>query len=151
MAAFQRERDRHVSQRSKYIIIVGCGRLGGSLANQLSRDGHQIVVIDRREGAFDKLSSDFSGFRILGDASEIDVLRQAHIERATHLFAVTTQDNLNLMVAQIALTLFHVPTVVARVFDPLREQIYSEFGIETVSPVKLSAEAFLKAVNHKEA
>lgn len=137
-----------MAQRSQYIIIVGCGRLGGALANQLSRDGHQIVVIDRREGAFDKLSSDFSGFRILGDASEIDVLRQAHIERATHLFAVTTQDNLNLMVAQIALTLFNVPKVVARVFDPLREQIYSEFGIETVSPVKLSAEAFLKAVNH---
>lgn len=139
-----------MSQRSQYIIIVGCGRLGGSLANQLSRAGHQIVVIDRREGAFDKLSADFSGFRIMGDASEIDVLRQAHIEQATYLFAATTQDNLNLMVAQIAKTLFHVPYVVARVFDPLREQIYSEFGIETVSPVKLSAQAFLNALNHKE-
>lgn len=137
--------------RSEYIIIVGCGRLGGSLANQLSREGHQIVVIDRREAAFDKLSADFSGFRLMGDASEVAVLRQANIERATTLFAATTQDNLNLMVAQIAKTFFHVPHVVARVFDPLREQIYGEFGIDTVSPVKLSAEAFLSVLKDREA
>jgi trk system potassium uptake protein TrkA len=140
-----------VAQSSQYIIIVGCGRLGGTLANQLSRTGHQIVAVDRRESAFDKLSADFSGFRILGDASEIEVLRQARIEQAQYVFAATTQDNLNLMVAQVAKTLFNVPHVVARVFDPLREQIYSDFGIATVSPVKLSADAFLHVLNHREA
>jgi len=128
---------------SNYIVIVGCGRLGGMLANRLSAIGNQLVVIDRREAAFDKLSTEFSGFRITGDASELDVLRQAHTDQADYLFAITTQDNVNLMVAQIARKIFDVPKVIARVYDPARETIYREFGIETISPTKLSAEAFM--------
>lgn len=134
---------------SSYIIIVGCGRLGGLLANQLSADGHRLVVIDEREAAFDKLSTEFSGFRITGDASELAVLRQAHSEQADYLFAITTQDNVNLMVAQIARKIFNVPKVVARVYDPAREMIYREFGIETISPTKLSSDSFMKLVSQK--
>lgn len=131
---------------SYYIVIVGCGRLGGMLANRLSATGNQLVVIDRREAAFDKLSTEFSGFRIVGDASELDILRQANTAKADYLFAITTQDNINLMVAQIARKIFDVPKVVARVYDPARETIYREFGIDTISPTKLSAEAFLGQV-----
>jgi trk system potassium uptake protein len=133
--------------QSHYIVIVGCGRLGGMLANRLSALGNQLVIIDRAEGKFDKLSTDFSGFKIVGDASELHVLRQAHVEKADFLFATTTEDNVNLMVAQVARAVFKVPHVIARVFDPTRETIYSEFGVDTISPTNLSAEAFMKLLS----
>jgi trk system potassium uptake protein TrkA len=134
---------------SNYIVIVGCGRLGSMLANSLSVQGHSLVVIDQREIAFDKLSADFTGFKILGDASEIAVLREAKAHKADYLFATTTEDNINLMVAQIARTIFNVPNVVARVYCPTREAIYSEFGVQTISPTKLTADAFM-ALLHPE-
>lgn len=128
---------------SHYIIIVGCGRLGSLLANQLSAQGHQVVIIDHREAMFDKLSHEFSGFRVVGDAIEMSVLRQARPEMADYLLAITTQDNTNLMVAQIAKRIFGIPKVIARVYDPEREQLYREFGIDTISPTKLAAQTFL--------
>ena len=133
----------------KHIVIVGCGRLGGVLANQLSGIGHNLVVIDRRKTAFDKLSADFSGFKIIGDAVELQVLHEANIQDADYLFAATTTDNANLMVAQVAREVFNIPHVVARVYDPAREAIYARFGIQTISPTKLSGDAFMKFINGK--
>lgn len=133
--------------KSNFIVIIGCGRLGGLLANMLSRSGHKVVVIDQREIAFDKLSPDFSGFKLIGDAVELHTLQEAQIEKADSLFATTTSDNTNLMVAQVAKVMFNIPRVVARVFDPAREELYRNFGIETISPTKLSTEAFLKVLN----
>lgn len=127
----------------EYIIVVGYGRLGVLLANHLSRMGSSVVVIDNKETAFDKTYLEFSGFKIVGDAAEMEVLRQAKIDKADCLLAVTNQDNLNLMVAQVAKTIFNVPKVMARVFDPSRETIYRQFGIETISSTNLSAKAFL--------
>jgi trk system potassium uptake protein TrkA len=132
---------------SQYVIIVGCGRLGSLLANRLSSLGSSVVVIDREQTAFDNLSTEFSGFRVVGDAAELDVLRQARIEKAGCLLAITGYDNLNLMVAQVAQTVFDVPKVIARVNDPSREAMYSEFGIETISPTNLSVAAFLSALH----
>lgn len=129
-----------------YIVVVGCGRLGSMLANQLSTLGSSVVVIDRDEAAFENLSIEFSGFQVLGDAVELSVLHRAKIDRADCLLAVTRQDNVNVMVAQVAKTIFGVPKVMARVFDPQREQVYCQFGIETICPTKLSAEVFLNAL-----
>jgi trk system potassium uptake protein TrkA len=129
-----------------YIVIVGCGRLGSILANRLSGLGSSVVVIDRDEAAFDKLSSGFSGFRVTGDAAELEVLRQAKIDKADSLLAATPHDNLNLMVAQVAKVSFGVPKVLARLFDPSREEMYRQFGIETICPTDLSADAFLSAL-----
>jgi trk system potassium uptake protein TrkA len=131
----------------KHIVIVGCGRLGSSLANSLSADGHRIIVIDNRQHAFDKLSAAFSGFQITGDATELQTLKDANIGQADCLFATTTADNTNLMVAQIARTIFNVSLVVARVYDPQREAVYSNFGVETVSPTRLSAEVFYRLIS----
>lgn len=135
-----------------YVIIVGCGRLGSLLANQLSGEGHDVVVIDRDDQSFDKLSVEFSGYKIVGDAAEQAVLKRAEISKADYLFAVTTEDNINLMVAQIANRLFEVPHVLARIMDTGRETVYREFGIKTISPTHLTADAFLAAVRetHKE-
>ncbi|MCF8026301.1 MAG: TrkA family potassium uptake protein [Desulfobacteraceae bacterium] len=133
-------------KNSLYIIIVGCGRLGSYLANQLSRVGHSVVVIDADEQTFNDLSPDFSGFRVVGDATRIAVLKEAKLKQADVFFATTHWDNVNLMVAQIARKLFHVPHVLARVFDPHREEMYNQLGIETICPTSVAAEMFLMAV-----
>ena len=129
--------------QSQYIVVVGCGRLGSILASRLSSQGNSVVVIDPWESSFNNLSSEFSGFQITGDASELSVLRSAKADKADCLLAVTDKDNINLMVAQIAKNIFQVSTVLARVFDPAREKIYCNFGIATISPTQLSAEKFL--------
>jgi trk system potassium uptake protein len=131
----------------RYIVIVGCGRLGSILANQLSRRGRSVVVIDRDASAFDNLTTEFSGFRVTGDAAELAVLREAKIEEADCLLAVTRHDNVNLMVAQVGKAIFGIPKVIARVFDPARVALYREFGIETICPTQISADMFLEALH----
>ena len=133
----------------QYVVIVGCGRLGSLLAGLLSEVGSSVVVIDIEESAFDLLTAGFSGFRIVGDAVEIEVLRSAKTHKADCLLATTEEDNVNLMVAQVARKVFNVPKVLARVFDPRREGVYREFDIETVSPTKLMADAFLASLENR--
>lgn len=124
--------------KSEYIILAGCGRLGIHLANQLSRQGHSIVAVDVDEAKFRNLSAEFSGFRVEGDASELALLKQAKAGKADKLIAVTRDDNVNLVIAQIAHVIFKIPVVVARVNDPQREAIFREFGIHTVCPLRLA-------------
>lgn len=133
-------------KNSKYIVVVGCGRLGSLLANRLSRDGNSVVVIDRVETVLDDLSPDFSGFRINGDATHMAVLKAAKLKNADVLIATTPEDNVNLMVAQVAQKVFRVPHVLARVFDPRREEIYAQLGIDTICPTSLAAGKFLEAL-----
>ncbi|MEL6354643.1 MAG: TrkA family potassium uptake protein [Cyanobacteria bacterium J06627_28] len=132
---------------AQYIIIIGCGRLGSLLASQLSARGNSVVVIDQYQDSFDNLSAEFSGFQLTGNAVELATLRRAKVDRADCLVAVTREDNVNLMVAQIAKTVFDIPIVLARVFDPAREAIYKEFEINTISPTQLSADLFLKTLD----
>ena len=130
-------------KNSLYIVIVGCGRLGSHLANQLSRAGHSVVVIDTDETTFADLSPDFSGFRVQGDATQMAVLREAKLNKADVFFAATHEDNVNLMVAQVARKVFNVPHVLARVFDPRREEVFAQLEIETICPTSVAAEMFL--------
>ncbi len=129
-----------------YIVIIGCDRVGSLVANRLSNEGHNVVVIDNDEASFENLSSEFSGFRILGDAGEVEILTQAKIEEAEAVFVTTRKDNLNLMIAQVARNIFDVPCVVARLFDPKREEIFSTFGIKTISPTRMAVEEFFKEI-----
>lgn len=138
-------------KNNRYIVIVGCGRLGSHLANQLSREGNSIVVIDRDDAAFDHLSSDFSGFRQGGDATQIAVLKSAKLDKADVLIATTHEDNVNLMTAQIARKIFRVPRVLARIFDPKREQAYRSLKIETVCPTLMAAQSLLRAATEDRA
>jgi trk system potassium uptake protein TrkA len=135
-----------MSSENLFIFIVGCGRLGSFLANRLSGKGHSIVVIDINDAAFDSLSAEYSGFRIVGDATEFTVLKEAKIEEADIFIATTRDDNVNLMVSQVAKKIFHVPKVMARVFEPKRESIYKDFDIEAVCPTSLAVELFLEAI-----
>lgn len=131
----------------KYIIVVGCGRLGSCLASRLSSIGHDVVVIDLQEPTFKALTSGFSGFRLVGNAAEFEVLQRAKIAKADTLLAVTGEDNLNLMVAQVARIIFKVKTVMARVIDPARESVYRNLGVVIVSPTPLVAQTFLKQLD----
>lgn len=130
----------------RYIVIVGCGRLGSHLANQLSHAGHSVVVIDPRGATFGTLSPGFSGFRVEGDATQLAVLKEAKLHKADVVITTTHEDNVNLMVAQVARGVFGVPRVLARVFDPKREQIYSRLGIETICPTSVATHMFLQAI-----
>jgi len=135
-----------MSSENLFIFIVGCGRLGSFLANRLSSKGHSVVVIDIRDSAFDALSAEFSGFRMVGDATEFTVLKEAKIKEADVFIATTRDDNVNLMVSQIAKNIFHVPKVMARIFDPKRESIYKDFDIEAISPTLIAVELFLESI-----
>lgn len=135
-------------KNNRYIVIVGCGRVGSALANRLSREGNSVVVIDRHERTFSDLSSDFSGFRVEGDATHMMVLNEAKLKNADVLIATTHDDNVNLMVAQVAGKIFGVPQVMARVFDPKREEAYTQLGIDTICPTSVAVDLFLRAVTN---
>ncbi|HAA90351.1 MAG: TrkA-N domain protein [Thermoanaerobacterales bacterium 50_218] len=122
-----------------HVIIIGCGSLGSLLAKTLSEEGHDVVVIDRERTSLESLGSGFNGTTLVGIGIDIDVLKKAGIENTDALAAVTTDDNTNIMAAQVARELFQVPKVIARIYDPEREQIYHDFGLETVSPIKIAA------------
>jgi len=129
-----------------YVVIIGCGTVGSLISDELSRQGHDVVVIDNHEASFDNLSSEFSGFCVLGDPGEIEILKEAKTEKADAVFVTTPKDNLNLMVAQVAKSLFDVPCVVARLSDSKPEEIFSSLGIQTISPPRMAVEEFLKAI-----
>jgi trk system potassium uptake protein TrkA len=129
-----------------YAIIMGCGRVGARLANLLDQAGHEVLVLDVNSGAFWRLGSEFNGETMVGNGIDIDVLRRAGIERADAFAAVTQGDNRNIMAAQIASHLFHVPKVVTRIYDPIRQDTYAALGLEAISPTVLGANAFMDAL-----
>lgn len=122
-----------------YIIIVGCGRVGAVLADLLSREGNDVVIIDTDEGRFKGLDPRFSGVTILGDGADIDILKEAKIKDAQVFVAATGDDNSNLTSAQIARKIFNVPRVLVRVKDPRKMDVYREYDLEAVSATTLAA------------
>ena len=133
-------------RHSRYIVIVGCGRLGAMMANTLSKEGDSVVVIDEDIENFDGLSTEFSGFKLEGDATQQAVLKDAKLHKADIFIATTHDDNINLMVAQVAKIIFKVPVVMARVYDPKREEIYTQLGISTVCPTSIAAERLMQTI-----
>ncbi len=123
------------------IIILGCGRLGAHLARRLDHEGHHVTVIDRNSDSFTRLGGDFQGTMILGTGIDEDVLRRAGIESADAFVAVSNGDNTNAMAAEIAKLVFKVPRVVARLYDPVREDTYHALGLmETVCPTIMGSD-----------
>ena len=127
--------------RAMHVIIGGCGRVGAELADRLSDDGHDVVVVDVSERAFDRVGSTFNGETVTADITDKDALVQAGIEHADALIAVTDLDNANLMSVEIAKELFGVRKTVARLFNPEREESYRKIGVHYVSGTRLVAKA----------
>jgi len=122
-----------------YVIIVGCGRVGSELAKLLSNEGHNVVVIDKSRASFDRLGGTFNGLTMVGNGFDLALLKQAGIEKADAFCAVTNGDNTNLVSAQVAKTIFKVPKVLARVYDPQRAHIYTALGLDIISGTILFA------------
>lgn len=116
------------------MIVIGCGRVGVGLAQNLHQRGHSVTVVDRDPRAFDQLSLAFRGKKITGIGFDRDVLLQAGIERADGLAAVTASDESNVVAAQVARQVFRVPKVVARVNHPRQAAIYHRLGLQTIAP-----------------
>ena len=120
-------------------LIVGCGRVGSTLAKRLAREGHDVTVVDENSSAFRRVGRDFPGKLVLGTGIDVDVLRRAGAESADGFAAVTQGDNRNIMAALIAQQHFKIPRVVARIYDPERSSMYRDFGIATVCPTTVGA------------
>ncbi len=121
-----------------YIIVAGCGKIGANLVKSLSNDGHDVVVIDPNEENFAPLENGTNCLTITGMPIDEDVLKSAGIEHADALLAVTSDDNVNIMTAQIASQLYHVPHVVTRVYDPEKDKVLRQMGLTTVCPTMLT-------------
>ena len=133
------------------IVIMGCGRVGGRLAGLLEEAGHDVAVLDMDSYSFRWLPANFRGKALVGDGTNEEVLRKVGIEEADAFVSVTQGDNRNVMAAQIAKNIFNVPKVVSRIYDPLREEMYHELGLETISPTKVSAQMLLDVILGKGA
>jgi trk system potassium uptake protein len=119
------------------IIILGSGRVGSRLAKLLDMDGHEVTVVDRNPDQFRRLGPDFRGDSVVGTGIDEDVLRTAGIENADVFVAVTNGDNTNVMAAQIAQVIFKVPKVITRIYDPIREDVYHDMGLDTICPTTI--------------
>jgi trk system potassium uptake protein TrkA len=121
------------------IIILGCGRVGSTIARQLANDSHQVTVIDVTGDAFRRLGPKFNGKKIIGTGTDQLVLKRAGIETADAFVALTQGDNTNIMAAQIARHVFNVPKVTTRIYDPIRAAAYRDIGIETLCTTTIAA------------
>lgn len=113
---------------------MGCGRVGARVASLLDEDGNDVTLIDRLSVSFERLPKGFRGNTVIGTGIDEDVLRAAGIETADVFIATTNADNRNIMGAQVAKTIFNVPHVVVRIYDPVRSDAYRSIGLLTVCP-----------------
>ncbi|WP_042363743.1 potassium channel family protein [Streptacidiphilus neutrinimicus] len=127
-----------------HIVIMGCGRVGSTLARTLEKQGHSVAVVDQDPTAFRRLGSDFIGKRVTGVGFDQDTLREAGIEEAGAFAAVSSGDNSNIIAARVARENFGVENVAARIYDPRRAEVYQRLGIPTVATVRWTADQMLR-------
>lgn len=127
-------------------VIVGCGRVGATLARALDGAGHDVTIVDLLTRAFDRLPATFRGSAIRGDGTDEDTLRRAGTQGADLFLALTEGDNRNVMAAQLALEALGIHRVYAKVNDPVRAQAYADLGIGTICRTTMMADALLGAL-----
>lgn len=130
------------------IVILGCGRVGATLATMLDQAGHQVSVIDYSNEAFRRLDPKFGGETLIGNGVDEEILIRAGIKDADAFAAVTNGDNRNIMASQIAKEIFNVKKVVCRIYDPIRESTYHELGLDTISPTIIGAQMMFEALTN---
>ena len=124
------------------VVLMGCGRVGALLASLLDTDGHEVTVLDNDTYSFRRLPPTFGGQALFGNGIDQEALKRAGIEEADVFVAMTQGDNRDVTACQIAKHIFNVPRVMCRIYDPLREEMYSALGLETISPTKVFAQLF---------
>jgi trk system potassium uptake protein TrkA len=130
------------------VIVMGCGRVGEQISQLMAAKGHAVAVIDQDAVALARLGPDFRGQRVLGLGFDRRVLLEAGIEQAEGFAATSSSDNANIVAARLARNVFHVPKVVARLFDPQRAEIYRRLGLVTISSTTWGAERILELLTH---
>jgi trk system potassium uptake protein TrkA len=133
------------------VIIMGCGRLGSRIAGILDRQGHHVTVIDASESAFRRLGDAFGGDRVVGNGMDASTLERAGIESADAFMAITQGDNRNYFSSQMAHEVYGVKRVLCRVYDPVREEIFRDLGLETFSPTSYGAQIMVDMLMHEPA
>lgn len=132
-----------------YIIIAGCGRLGTELAARLSDQGHDVVIIDSAASRLQSLGSGFNGIAISGMPFDEDVLQEAGIVRADAVAAVTDDDNVNVMISQIAKMLYRIPRILTRISAPNKVDTFQKMGFEVICPTAIAAAAAEEKLTQK--
>ncbi|MBI2855888.1 MAG: TrkA family potassium uptake protein [Chloroflexi bacterium] len=129
------------------VLIMGCGRVGALVATALWSEGHQVMVMDTNAESFRRLPQDLQDTAVVGDGTLEEDLRKAGIEEADSLVAVSARDTSNLLAAQMAKHVFRIKKVVCRVNDPARYEIYTQLGLEAVSPTQIISDLIIQAVH----
>ena len=117
-------------------LIIGCGRVGSTIALQLHKEGWEVTVVDESEDALSRLGENWPGSFLVGHGMDTDLLREAGIEEMDAVIASTDGDNTNIVIGQVAQKRFGIQCVVARILDPARADFYAARGLRTVCPTK---------------
>jgi trk system potassium uptake protein TrkA len=131
-------------------IVIGCGRVGSSVALQLDGSGWDVTVLDENEDALGRLGESWTGGFLVGHGMDVKLLKEAGIEDADAVVVCTDGDNTNIVIAQVAQLQFQVPTVIARLLDPARAQFYAARGLRIVNPTSAAIESLVGAVRATE-
>ena len=126
--------------------MIGCGRVGSSIARQLLSEGWEVTAVDEKEDALARLGEGWAGGFVVGHGMDVDVLRAAGIEEADAVVVSTDGDNTNLVIGQVAQKRFDNQCVVVRVLDPARAAFYEERGLRTVCPTSTAIDVLTEAV-----
>ena len=131
-------------------IVIGCGRVGSNVALQLHSSGWEVTCVDETEDALTRLGENWTGGFLVGHGMDLQLLREAGIEEADAVVVTTDGDNSNVVIGQVALQRFQVPTVVIRMLDPGRAQFYAARGLRIVCPTSAAIETLVEAVRATE-
>ncbi|MDQ4038777.1 MAG: TrkA family potassium uptake protein [Actinomycetota bacterium] len=133
-----------------HIVVMGCGRVGSSLARRLQRQGHSVAVIDQDAEAFRRLGSEFTGKQVQGMGFDRKILAEAGVAEAGAFAAVSSGDNSNILAARVAREQFGIDHVVARIYDPKRAEVYERLGIPTIATVPWTVDRFMRVLLEDE-
>ena len=131
-------------------LVIGCGRVGSAVAQQLQGSGWDVTVLDENEDSLGRLGENWTGGFVVGHGMDLQLLREAGVEEADAVVVTTDGDNTNIVIAQAAQKHFEVPTVVVRVLDPARAQFYATRGLRIVCPTSAAIETLVGAVRQAE-
>ena len=132
------------------IIVMGCGRVGSQVSLLLVAQGHGVTVIDHDDNALARLGTDFKGRVVHGVGFDRNVLIEAGVETAEGFISASSSDNANIVAARIARNIFRVPRVVARLYDPVRAEVYQRLGLTTISSTQWGAERIVEVITHND-
>ena len=131
-------------------LVIGCGRVGSSIARQLAEEGWDVSVVDENEESLARLGDRWPGRFVVGHGMDVEVLREAGIEEAEAVVVATDGDNTNIVIGQVAQRRFDIQCVVVRVLDPARADWYAQRGLRTVCPTQTAIDVLTDAVRSCE-